>query len=61
MDTTSIHTYPTKTINENGAFRKRSPEMELSWKRCFHVYVWAVENGTYRKSSIKPPFSEEES
>ena len=26
MDTTSIHTYPIKTINENEAFRKRSPE-----------------------------------
>ena len=26
MDTASVHTYPMKTINENGAFRKRSPK-----------------------------------
>ena len=25
-DTASVHTYPMKTINENGTFRKRSPE-----------------------------------
>ena len=26
MDTASVHTNPMKTINENGTFRKRSPE-----------------------------------
>ena len=28
-DTASVHTYPMKTINENGTFRKRSPEWNV--------------------------------
>ena len=47
-DTASVHTYSMKTINEKGIFRKHSPEWNFL-KRCFPVYVWKDENGTFRK------------
>ena len=38
-DTASVHTYPMKTINEDGTFRKRS-QSGTFWKRCF---TWTCE------------------
>ena len=29
-------------------FSKTLSRMELSWKRCFRMYVWTDENGTFR-------------
>ena len=48
-DTASVHTYPIKTINEDGTFRKRSPEWNFL-KTLFYVNVWTDEKGlTVRK------------
>ena len=38
-DTASVHAYPMKTINENGTFRKRSPESNFLKKLFLRVGV----------------------
>ena len=38
-DTASVHTYPIKTINENGTFRKRSPEWNVLKTLFSRVHV----------------------
>ena len=48
-DTASVHTYPMKTINENGTFRKRSPEWNFL-KTLFSRVRETDENRTLRKS-----------
>ena len=37
MDTASVHTNPMKTINENGTFRKRSPEWNFFYENTVLV------------------------
>ena len=48
-DTASVHTYPMKTINEKGTFRKRSPEWNFL-KTLFSRVPGKDGNGTLRKS-----------
>lgn len=48
-DTTSVHTYPIKTITENGTFRKSSPE----WNFLKMLFSHARVNGQKRNFSKK--------
>ena len=50
MDTASVHTNPMKTINENGTFRKRSPEIRpnLSGSHTFSLAATAEKKISFR-------------
>ena len=56
MDTTSIHTYPTKTINENGAFRKRSPEWNFPENAVFTCTCGQSKTELTVNPLLSPPF-----